>query len=155
MEDKSSWSAENVKLFKVAGLFDKWTNETGDTMYSYTIITFESNDKLGWLHHRTPAVLESDEQVNDWLDFNRVPADAALKLLTQPRDLVWHQVSNFVNSSRNKSEQCNKPKGEKTPKSKMMQMWLSQKKVEPKEEVGKRSQDSHEEENDSKKPKII
>lgn len=167
MEDKTTWNdISKLNLFKVAGLFDVWHDENGDSIYNYTIITFESDDTLKWLHHRTPAVLETDQQVQDWLDFERVSSKDALKILTQPKRLVWYQVSNFVNNSRNKSESCNKPLSEgKTPKSKMMSMWLkkaevpsksSVKKEEDVVEVKKRpsTNDDEEVEQNHKKPKI-
>lgn len=141
MEDKTTWNdLSHLKLFKCAGLFDVWYDENGDSMYNYTVITFESDKTLGWLHHRTPAVLETEKQVNDWLDYRRVPDVEALKLLTPPKSLVWYQVSKKVNNSRNKSTECNKPlSADKTPKSKLMQQWLmkSPKKNEakPKEET--------------------
>ncbi|XP_063707321.1 abasic site processing protein HMCES [Culicoides brevitarsis] len=127
MEDKSTWNdVKRLKLFMCAGLFDVWYDENGDTMYNYTVITFESDKTLAWLHHRTPAVLETQQQVDDWLDFRRVSDTEALKLLTQPRNLEWYQVSKTVNNSRNKSAECNKPLSEeKVPKSKMMQQWLT------------------------------
>lgn len=54
---------QDVNLLKMAGLFDVWTNQNGDDMFSYTVITFESDDKFSWLHHRSPAILETDEQL--------------------------------------------------------------------------------------------
>lgn len=132
MEDKTTWSAENVNLMKIAGLFDRWIDENGDSIYSYSIITFESDDKMNWLHHRAPAILETDSQISDWLDFERIPAETALKnVIKQPKHIVWHQISNYVNNWRNTSEKCNEPldsikkESKKSPiKSKMMSMWL-------------------------------
>lgn len=54
---------KDVQLLKMAGLFDIWTDKNGDDMFSYTVITFESDDKLSWLHHRSPAILETEEQL--------------------------------------------------------------------------------------------
>lgn len=54
---------KDVNLLKMAGLFDIWTDQNGDDMFSYTVITFESDDKFSWLHHRSPAILETDEQL--------------------------------------------------------------------------------------------
>lgn len=135
MEDKSTWNdISTLKLFKCAGFFDVWYDENGDSMYNYTVITFESDKTLSWLHHRTPAVLETDQQVEDWLNYRRVSDTEALKLLKPPKNLVWYQVSKTVNNSRNKSVECNKPmSGEKTPKSKLMQHWLT-KGTSPKKE---------------------
>lgn len=38
-------------------------NFQGKPIYSYSIITMESNSTLSWLHHRMPAILTSDEEV--------------------------------------------------------------------------------------------
>ncbi|XP_039947782.1 abasic site processing protein HMCES [Bactrocera tryoni] len=109
MYNKSTWTADNVNLLKMAGLFDIWEDENGDKIYSYSIITFESSKIMSWLHHRMPAILETEQQVNDWLDFKRVTDDEALATLRPATKLEWYRVSSYVNNSRNKSEQCNKP----------------------------------------------
>lgn len=109
IEDKSTWNCENIQLMYIAGLFDIWHDENNDSIYSFTIITFESEQFFKWLHHRTPAILETEEQVRSWLDFEELPGMEALKVIQQPEILVWHQVSHYVNSTKNKSEQCNKP----------------------------------------------
>lgn len=62
--DRSTWQPEDVQLLKMAGLFDIWEDENGDKMYSYSVITFESSKIMSWLHHRMPAILETEEQVN-------------------------------------------------------------------------------------------
>lgn len=134
IEQKETWSqrARDLNLLKMAGLFDCWTNDNGDHIYSYSIITFESDDKFNWLHHRSPAILETEQQIDDWLDFKRVTdTKALLNLLTPAKLLQWHPVSSLVNNARNKSEDCNKTivdqkKSSESvkPRSKMMQSWL-------------------------------
>lgn len=115
IEDKSTWQSPDVNLMFVAGLFDIWHNDDGDSLYSFTIITFESDDHFKWLHHRTPAILESEQQIRNWLDFDKIPSEAALKLIKHPKTIIWHRVSNYVNSSRNKLDKCNKPMDVKSP----------------------------------------
>lgn len=135
IEAQESWkqSVENLKLLKMAGLFDIWTNAQGEQIYSYTVITFESDDTLGWLHHRSPAIFESDEAIADWIDFKRVTDTKYLLTLLKPaKHLQWHRVSNIVNNARNKSDQCNKKlemtDKDKSPiKSQLMQSWLIKK----------------------------
>lgn len=107
--DKSTWTTDNINLLKMAGLFDIWEDENGDKIYSYSIITFESSKIMSWLHHRMPAILETEQQVNDWIDFKRVTDEEALATLRPATELQWYRVSNLVNNSRNKSDQCNKP----------------------------------------------
>lgn len=158
MEDKSTWHLEKdgtINLLKMAGLFDVWEDENGDKLYNYSLITFESNKKFSVIHHRIPAILETDEEVEAWLDFRKVGASRALNMLKPSETIQWYSVSNLVNNSKNKSDQCNKPfegklqpivKSNGTPKSKMMQSWLI---------VKKRDKDDDEtcEDSDLKKPK--
>lgn len=164
IEDKETWtnSVNDLKLLRMAGLFDIWTNASGEQMYSYTVITFESDDKLNWLHHRSPAILENDEAVADWIDFKRVTDIKYLVSLLKPaKGLEWHRVSNLVNNARNKSDHCNKRLGSgsvgNTPKNKMMQSWLTVKKRKSEENLDCHSDDAEwkkikaEVENDDKK----
>lgn len=111
IEDRNTWpeNVEDLVLLKMAALFDVWTDAKGDQMWSYSVITRESDDVLSWLHHRTPILLETEEQVNDWLDYKRIGAQEALAQLTPIKLLAWHPVSTRVNNSRYKSEDCNKP----------------------------------------------
>lgn len=107
----------------IAGIFDIWHDKAGDSLYSFSIITFESDEKFKWLHHRTPAVLETQEQIRYWLEYGSIPSDRALKQLTFPKNMVWHQVSNYVNNSRNKAETCNKPIGDEKKETKKSTLW--------------------------------
>lgn len=47
----------------MAGLYHVWRNE-GTIIYSYSVITMESNSTLNWLHHRMPAILDNQEQID-------------------------------------------------------------------------------------------
>lgn len=104
-------------LMKIAGLFDMWEDNTGERIYSYTVITFESNKLFSSIHHRMPAILETDKDVSvstiragwkkyiticlifnlqDWLDFQRVTDSQALATLRPTDEIIWHQVSKYV-----------------------------------------------------------
>ncbi|XP_016981885.1 abasic site processing protein HMCES isoform X2 [Drosophila rhopaloa] len=121
---------QDVNLLRMAGLFDVWEDESGDKMYSYSIITFQSSKIMSWMHYRMPAILETDEQMNNWLDFKRVSDAEALATLRPATELKWYRVAKLVNNSRNKSEECNKPielaaKPEKPAMNKTMMAWLN------------------------------
>lgn len=119
MHNKSTWEFDiekdtekmepKVKLLKLAGLFDVWVDEKGDKIYSYSIITFESSNVMSWLHHRMPAVLETDDEVAKWIDYKKYSNEDAMKVLKPAAKLGWHKVSKLVNNSRQKSKDCNKP----------------------------------------------
>lgn len=156
--DSKTWSSDNVNLLKLAGLFDIWEDENGDKMFSYSVITFESTKLMSWLHHRMPAILETEQQVNDWLNFKQVSEERALAALRPATKLEWHQVSNLVNNSRNKSEHCNKPIDlcpKKEIPSNNLTKWLVRRKRE--EDIKTESdtnEDADEEETPSKRPRI-
>jgi len=141
IENNSTWKCDDVKLMYLAGLFDVWNDEEGDSIFSYTVLTYESDKHLSWLHHRTPAILETEEQVSDWLNFEKVPAHLSLKVIKHPTTIVWHQVSNYVNNSRNKSELCNKPRSESKSgaSQKNLLSWVKKRTDEPKEKSEEKS----------------
>ncbi|CAH2095306.1 unnamed protein product [Euphydryas editha] len=115
VDDPNSWNTEfneidgwkGIKLLQMAGLYHVWKNN-GTIIYSYSVITMESNDTLNWLHHRMPAILDNQEQIDAWLDIESVNTEIALSYLRPVKILSWHQVSIEVNNSRNKSSKCNK-----------------------------------------------
>jgi putative SOS response-associated peptidase YedK len=50
-----------------AGLYDVWTNPTGEELYTFTIITTDADPFMARLHNRMPVVLDRELE-NDWLD---------------------------------------------------------------------------------------
>lgn len=63
-EETKTIGGQHMHLLQMAGLFDMWTDENGNSIYSYTVITFESAENFSWMHHRSPAILESEQQVS-------------------------------------------------------------------------------------------
>ncbi|XP_013186299.2 abasic site processing protein HMCES isoform X1 [Amyelois transitella] len=115
VDEPSTWNNEfdeltgwkGVRLLLMAGLYNIWQNEEV-IIYSYSVITMDSNTTLDWLHHRMPAILDTQEQIEAWLDVDHVPPDMALSYLKPVKLLSWHPVATLVNNSRNKSTECNK-----------------------------------------------
>jgi len=54
------------EVFSMAGLWDSWVNkDTGEDVYSYTIITTEANPLMAMIHNkkkRMPAILEKKDE---------------------------------------------------------------------------------------------
>ncbi|XP_050524544.1 abasic site processing protein HMCES isoform X2 [Daktulosphaira vitifoliae] len=133
--EKKNWEcaqwSENLgwqgpSLLKLAGLYNKWKSLNGDIIYSYSIITMKSNSMFCKIHHRIPAILEDDQQINDWLDSKRISSNKAILLLQQSEKLKWYEVSTQVNNSRNKNDNCSKPLSKIINKSEVfMNSWLS------------------------------
>ncbi|KAJ8711721.1 hypothetical protein PYW08_008675 [Mythimna loreyi] len=128
-----------IRLLQMAGLYHVWQNEE-TIIYSYSVITMESNNTMDWLHHRMPAIIDNDEQIQAWLDIDNVKPDMALAYLKPIKLLSWHRVSTAVNNSRNKSTNCNKslPEEENTKKNtqKTLNSWFTVEKRKSTENSG-------------------
>jgi len=97
----SEWSGP--KLTYMAGIYSKWEGPDGWPIFSYSILTRESNPVLSWLHHRMPCFLHDDESVSTWLDSSLTSSQALDSLqLPSEGELCWHTVSSKVGNSRNK-----------------------------------------------------
>ncbi|XP_012286929.1 embryonic stem cell-specific 5-hydroxymethylcytosine-binding protein [Orussus abietinus] len=112
---KDEWSEENgwqgAKLLKLAGIFNTSTDEDGTIVHSCSVLTMEANHVLSWMHSRVPAFLETEENVNAWLDFENVSLNEALAQLHSPskKSLQWHPVGRAVGNSRCNEADCIKP----------------------------------------------
>lgn len=54
------------QLFLFAGLWDRYTDDKGDAIHTYTIQTTAANDKMKYLHDRQPVIL-NDDGADEWL----------------------------------------------------------------------------------------
>ncbi|MCO5588176.1 hypothetical protein L7F22_042131 [Adiantum nelumboides] len=68
-------------MMPMAGLWEKCTIE-GKEMYSFTIITTDSNDQLNFLHDRMPVILPNERAMRIWLGVGEdVTQEEVCKLL--------------------------------------------------------------------------
>ncbi|KAG7309201.1 hypothetical protein JYU34_005127 [Plutella xylostella] len=143
MDDPETWSTdydeetgwEGINLLYVAAIYSVWKHEDV-IIYSYSVITMDSNSTLDWLHHRMPAVLDTPEQIEAWLDVDNVNPDLALTYLKPVKMLCWHPVSTAVNNSRYKSEDCNNRVTVTKPKSAQKSLTAFFTKVEKRKSTG-------------------
>jgi putative SOS response-associated peptidase YedK len=95
------------KLMCMAGLWDCVQYEGSDEkLYSYTIITTDSNKQLSFLHDRMPVILENgSEQLRTWLDPKRYTWSKELQSLLKPYqgELEIYPVSKDVGKVGNNS----------------------------------------------------
>lgn len=147
--NRKTWDTENVwseeegwkgpQLLKLAGLFSRWTSTEGEEVMSYTIVTMESGKNFASLHHRVPAILETDEDVEEWLNSGTIGYKEALGKLRRDTELNWHPVSTAVNNSRNQDPDLNHSisldkKPSETASSKLMSAWLTKGSQNPSKE---------------------
>ncbi|XP_048245348.1 abasic site processing protein HMCES-like isoform X1 [Haliotis rufescens] len=137
------------KLLTMAGVFDVWNPpDGGEPLYSYSVITVDASPAMAWIHHRMPAILQTDEDIDAWLDSDNVPLHKAVKMIHPIEGVTMHAVSPVVNNSRNKTPDCVKLYDPKKPKttaaSSFMMNWLGK---------SKRSDSATDKVSPAKKPK--
>lgn len=96
------------KLMCITGLWDCVRyegKEEQDRLYTYTIITTDSNRQLRFLHDRMPCILENGEEVRIWTDSRRDRWSKELQGLLRPYEgeLECYPVSQEVGKVGNNS----------------------------------------------------
>lgn len=88
------------EIFSIAGLWDRWINkESGEEVYSYTIITTEANPLMALIHNkkkRMPAILEKKDE-KKWISAT-LSKDETMRLL-QPYDdnsMMAYTISKMI-----------------------------------------------------------
>ncbi|MBK9960900.1 MAG: SOS response-associated peptidase [Saprospiraceae bacterium] len=89
-------------LFSMAGIYDRWKNDKGEVITSFSIITLPSNKFMQPLHDRMPAMLLQEEE-RFWLDPGEHSGEDLIQMIKPfPDDLMdAYPVSDRVNSVRN------------------------------------------------------
>ena len=104
---------EENELFSLAGLWDVWHNQLGESIYTYTIITKKANSALEAYHSRMATILDSKAE-KLWMDHSLKEPKELLNLIESNTDIhvVVHRVAEAVNSVRNDYPELIKPIGE-------------------------------------------
>ena len=103
------------EIFTVAGLWDKWVNEQGEDVYSYTLLTQKPNETIAEIHNRMPAILTKDQE-RLWLSDDLSPQQLVDMLEPYPDEHISaYQVSKAVNNVRNNNEDLIKPVDKPSP----------------------------------------
>ncbi|MCB9689544.1 MAG: SOS response-associated peptidase [Alphaproteobacteria bacterium] len=99
------------KPFGMAGLWERWTDpETGEDVYSCTVVTTGPNDLMNGIHDRMPVILP-EESWSTWLDPEvQDPARLSELLVPYPaEDMQERPVSRKVGDVKNKGEDVQGP----------------------------------------------
>ncbi|OAL53714.1 DUF159-domain-containing protein [Pyrenochaeta sp. DS3sAY3a] len=94
------------QLMCLAGLWDCVQFEGDEKLFTYSIITTDSNKQLNFLHDRMPVILENgSDAIRTWLDPNRTDWSQDLQSLLKPYEgeLECYQVSKDVGKVGNNS----------------------------------------------------
>lgn len=93
---------KNNELFAVAGIWETWKKENGETIKSCTILTTEANALVKTIHDRMPVILPP-ERMQNWLDPSLRDKDS-LKAMLSPFEstlMEAYPVSKEVNTPKN------------------------------------------------------
>jgi putative SOS response-associated peptidase YedK len=103
---------KNRQPFAVAGLWDRWLDrDTGNSLYTFTIITTRANALLQRIHNRMPVIYDA-AMGRQWLEqsFGHYSMSIAAMLQPWPSELMEAQeVSTLVNSPENDTAECVQP----------------------------------------------
>ena len=103
------------EIFTVAGLWDKWVNEKGEEVFSFTLLTQDPNTVVGEIHDRMPVILRKDQE-DLWLSDDLSPQQLVDMLEPYPDEYTKaYQVSKSVNNVRNNSAELIEPVEDSTP----------------------------------------
>jgi len=100
----------HTELFAFAGIFDFWKSDSGEELFTYTIITTKANPLLEPLHERMPVILEP-YQYKEWLNPINNDVDL-LKSYLKPypmQKMRVFRVSDLVNKTANNSSELIQP----------------------------------------------
>ena len=101
------------KILPLAGLWTEWEKSDSSTILSYTVITTTPIKDIAHIHNRMPMILDK-KNVDKWIDCNNYSIENCLNdILLDKSHLKFYPVSNIVNSIKNNSIECTKPKVQK------------------------------------------
>ncbi|WPG98992.1 DUF159 domain protein [Acrodontium crateriforme] len=119
------------QIMCLAGLWDVVTYENmekGDKLYSYTIITTDSNKQLKFLHNRMPVILEpGSAEMQMWLDPTNIGWTEELQGILKPYtgELECYQVDKAVGKVGNNKPNFVVPLDSKENKNNIMNFFGS------------------------------
>lgn len=103
-------SLQQNNLFAFAGLWERWTSDTGDILESCTIIVTTANDLVGSIHARMPVILNPADYAT-WLSPSETSAVQLTALLKPyPAELMTaYSVGHGVNNPKHEDPSCIRP----------------------------------------------
>jgi putative SOS response-associated peptidase YedK len=84
-------------LFAFAGIWEENTDDEGNPLKTFAVITTEPNELVKQVHNRMPVILQRSAE-ESWLKANLDPQDALASLVPYPAQLMKsYEVSTLVN----------------------------------------------------------
>ncbi|MDA3812792.1 MAG: SOS response-associated peptidase, partial [Candidatus Cloacimonetes bacterium] len=80
------------ELFSFAGIWEIWKSPAGKQIFSCSIITTSSNEKLKNIHHRMPVILQKENE-ETWLTEDNSNLLQKLLVSYPSEEILFHPVS--------------------------------------------------------------
>ena len=95
--------SDSSELIYLAGLFDVWKEEQ-HYIYTFSVITCDAKESpIACIDGRMPVILENDDAIDEWLNYEVYSFDESKKLLKAAKLIAYHPVSKDVNNTSNDS----------------------------------------------------
>ncbi len=98
---------EGLKLFGLAGLWDRWQGEGEQSIESCTIIVTDANSVILPVHDRMPVIL-GEQYFDQWLDADNKDIAALKSLLIphDPKNMTIFAINKRVNNPSDDDPKC-------------------------------------------------
>ncbi|KAF6217141.1 hypothetical protein GE061_001495 [Apolygus lucorum] len=116
--EEREWVEKGPPVMVLAGVYSstvkegKGSEETSDETYSCSVITKAAPLRIKEVHHRAPILLQTEEEILNWLDPVGQTMEKALRDLLEIRDndvLSYYEVKDQVNNSKYQESTCHLP----------------------------------------------
>jgi putative SOS response-associated peptidase YedK len=98
---------KNGKPFTMAGIFEPFTDENGEIITTFAIITTNANKIMESIHERMPVIFRQEDELN-WIDDNFLHPEKLLHAIDS-RCLDAYKISKLINSPSNDTPEVIKP----------------------------------------------
>lgn len=97
---KRPWYIKPVQtgLFAMAGVCDHWTNDQGDKLLSFAVVTCGAHPRISHIHDRMPVMIQQENWAH-WLDTALQDRDDLSRLLLPSGEVSFHPVSTLVSAA--------------------------------------------------------
>ncbi|CAF4399713.1 unnamed protein product [Rotaria magnacalcarata] len=89
-----------LPLLAMAGIFDVNRYCESDPLYSCSVCTVDASEKMLNVHIRMPAILTTQHEIDQWLDFGRYDTEKVLPLLLPHNNIQMYRVMPSVGSTK-------------------------------------------------------
>jgi putative SOS response-associated peptidase YedK len=104
---------KDESVFSMAGIWESWRNNLGETVHTFSILTTRPNTLVGKVHQRMPVILNPlDEQA--WLQESQTEKLNKLLVPFDASKMEAYPVSKRVNSPSNNDIRLIEPAGRQT-----------------------------------------